>query len=87
VWWFQADANLNASITVDEMKNFLQSKGKSNIAIYGMSTDDVRHVAKKSGGPGNGCKARSKLGDNIVISHVLNQLAGGPEFGNIVGGN
>jgi hypothetical protein len=86
-WWPEADGNGDGTITVAEMTAFYQSKGKSNIAFFGTSTSDVRHVAKKSGGNGNGCLARSKCGQLLLLSHDLNQMEGGPSYGNIVGGN
>lgn len=61
--------------------------GPGTIEYYGMSNNDVQHVAKKSGGAGNDCKASSKLGEAIRLSHDLHELEGGPVYGSIVGGN
>lgn len=85
-WWEEADTNTDNFISVTEMNAFLNSKGKSNIAYYGSSTSNVKHVAKKAGGNGN-CLATSKVGSYIRISHNLNQMEGGSTYGNIVGGN
>lgn len=85
-WWREADTNSNSLIDVTELNNFYQARGKTNIAYYGRSTTDVLHVAKKSGGNGTACQASSKLGENIRMAHDLNELAGGTEYGNIVGG-
>ena len=58
--------------------NALQTSGD---AIYG-----ARHVALKAGGPGADCRASSKRGANIRMSHDLHELEGG-FYGNIIGGN
>ena len=84
--WLQADSSGNGFITVSEMNAYLSSLGKSNIWYYGLSTSDIKHVAKKSGGMGPDCLCSSKLGPNIRISHDMAQLEGGV-YGNIVGGN
>jgi hypothetical protein len=86
-WWFEADANSDGLLSTAELNSFYATKGKSDIAYYGSSTSNVKHVAKKGGGNGSNCQASSKLGSDIRMAHKLSELEGGSEYGNIVGGN
>ena len=85
-WWLQADSDGNGKVSVSELNAFYSSKGKSNIAYYGFSAAEVKHVAKKSGGLGVDCQVSSKLGALMRMAHDMTQLEGGT-YGNIVGGN
>jgi hypothetical protein len=87
-WWLEADTDGDEKISSEEMTAFLSSKGVAagTIAYYGPNANDILHVAKKAGGAGADCKASSKLGPNIRISHDLQELEGGV-YGDIVGGN
>ncbi len=87
-WWPEADANLNGTITPAEMTAFLAGKGiaAGSITYYGPA-GSVVHVARNGGGSGPDCLASSKLGQDVRISHNLNELEGGAVYGNINGGN
>ena len=88
-WWDEADANHDGEISATEMTAFLTAKSipASTIAYYGPNADNIKHVAKKAGGPGGNCSASSKLGSSIRISHDLHEMEGGPTYFNTVGGN
>jgi hypothetical protein len=86
--WIQTEPDLNhdSNISVSELTTWYANKHISGIAFYGKVSTFMEHVAKKSGGKGSGCSARSKLGGWILLSHDANQLQGS-EYGTIQGGN
>ncbi len=90
-WWdVEADGfgNGDGRWSAAELNAFYTAKGvpAGSIAYFGTGLDNVAHVAKKSGGPADDCKASSKPGQGTRISHDLHEMEGGT-YQNIVGGN
>lgn len=87
--WFEADSNNDMVLSPQEVTSFhnLYAIPAGTITYYGTSMNIVQHVAKKSGGPGGDCYGSSKLGQLLRMSHDINEMAGGPFYGSIIGGN
>ena len=86
--WMEFDTDQDLKVSASEMTFALNYIGvpSGSIAYYGPSTNQLDHIAFKTGGSGNDCKAHGKPGASIALSHDLHEFEGG-DSGNIVGGN